>query len=77
MGDLNMATAKAQSEIFDFHFITSDQSIAANNLKTNENGSISVRKRHKKYLKTFLGKSSRFQKKCHLRITFFKLCFVH
>ena len=47
MGDLNMATAKAQSEMFDFHFITSDQSIAANNLKTNENGSISVGKRHK------------------------------
>ena len=33
MGNLNMATVKAQSEMFDVHVITSDQSIAANNLK--------------------------------------------
>ena len=43
-GELTMATVKAQAEMDDFYAITSDQSISANKLKTNENGSISVEK---------------------------------
>ena len=36
--ELTMATVKAQAEMHDFYAITSDQSISANKLKTNENG---------------------------------------
>ena len=43
-GELTMTTVKAQAEMHDFYAITSDQSISANKLKTNENGSISVEK---------------------------------
>ena len=41
---LTMATVKAQAEMHGFHVITSDQSISANKLKTNENSSISIEK---------------------------------
>ena len=40
-GELTMASLKAQTEMHDFYVKTSDQSISAIKLKTNENGSIS------------------------------------
>ena len=41
-GELTMTTVKAQAKMHDFYSITSEQSISANKLKTNENGRISV-----------------------------------
>ena len=43
-GELTVATVKAQAEMHDFYSITSEQSISANKLKTNENGRTSVEK---------------------------------
>ena len=41
---LTLATVKEQAEMYEFYVITSDQSISANKLKTNENGSMSIQK---------------------------------